>query len=118
MGGTQRLPRLVGRSRAAELILTGRIINASEAHRIGLVSEAVDADELPSRARQVAGTVAEHGPIAQRYAKEAVLKGQDMTMEQGLRLEADLSFILQSTVDRAEGIGSFLERRKPEYRDG
>ena len=68
------------------------------------------------RAKEIASTVANHGPIAARYLKEAVLKGMDSTLEQGLRLEADLNFILQSTSDRAEGISSFLNRRDPDYR--
>jgi enoyl-CoA hydratase/carnithine racemase len=64
----------------------------------------------------LASAIAGHGPIATRYVKEAVDKGLDLTLEQGLRLEADLSFLLQSTADRAEGIASFLERRRPDYR--
>ncbi len=115
-GGTQRLPRLIGRARALEMILTSRLIDAAEAKHIGLVSEiAAPSDVLP-RAQEIASAIAKHGPIASRYLKEAVLHGLDMTLSQGLRLEADLSFLLQSTADRAEGIDSFLERREPDYR--
>lgn len=115
-GGTQRLPRLVGRGRAMELILTSRTLDAQEAVGMGLVNEMVQADKVLSRAREVALLIAGHGPIAARYLKEAVLKGLDLALEQGLRLEADLSVVLQSTADRAEGIRSFLERRPPRYR--
>lgn len=115
-GGTQRLPRLVGRGRAVEMALTSRLVDAQEALEIGLVSQVVEPDRVLRRSLELASAIADHGPIAARYLKEAVLKGLDMTLEQGLRLEADLSFLLQSTADRAEGIRSFLEKRKPEYK--
>lgn len=116
-GGTQRLPRLIGQSIALEMILTGRIARASDSVDAGLVnwaqSGAADASEY---AHGLATRMAAHAPIAARYLKETLLKGADMTLAQGLALEADLSVILQSTSDRAEGIGSFLERRAPRYR--
>lgn len=115
-GGTQRLPRVVGRSRAVEMLLTGRVIQAGEALRIGLVAETVDTGDAAARANELAEVIASHGPTALRYVKEAVLTGSDGPIENGLRLEADLSFLLQSTHDRREGISSFLERRTPEYR--
>ena len=117
-GATQRLPRLVGPSWARDLIFTGRIIDASQALELGLVNQVVAADQLQFRARKVAESIAAGAPIAARYAKEAVQAGMDMTLSQGLRLEADLNILLHSTADRAEGIRSFVERRNPEFRDG
>ncbi len=115
-GGTQRLPRLIGRSRAMDMLLTGRAVAAAEALEIGLVNEVVERERATERAMELASLIAGHGPVALRYLKEAVLNGMDGTLEQGLRLEADLSFLLQSTQDRSEGISSFLERRGPTYR--
>ncbi|NOQ20394.1 MAG: hypothetical protein GQ571_10550 [Desulfobacterales bacterium] len=115
-GGTQRLSRLVGKGKAIELILTGEMINAQEAHRIGLVNRIVEAKELLSAVTEMAHAVASKGPIALRYAKEAVLQGLDMTLEQGLRLEADLYFILHTTRDRTEGIKAFQKKRKAKYK--
>ena len=114
-GGTQRLPRLVGRTRALEMLLTSHLLNAEEACRWGLVNMVVEPEQLLSRAKEMALEVATGAPIASLYTKEAVLKGMDMTLAQGLGLEADLSIILQSTSDRAEGIRSFLERRSPDF---
>ena len=116
-GGTQRLPRLIGLGRATGFVLTGRLVDAGEAHRIGLVNETVSPDEVVSRSLALASLLASHGPAAQRFTKEAVLHGQDLKLDQGLRLEADLSFLLHGTADREEGIASFRERRPPEYRD-
>jgi enoyl-CoA hydratase/carnithine racemase len=117
-GGTQRLPRLVGPAWARDVVLTGRIIDATQAMALGLVSEVVAGGELPARARRLAETVAAGAPIAARYAKEAIGAGMDLTLAQGLRLEADLNILLQSTADRAEGIQSYLQRREPEFRGG
>ena len=117
-GGTQRLPRLVGPAWARDMVLTGRIIDAPQALGLGLVSEVVAGAELLARARQLAETVAAGAPIASRYAKEAIGAGMDLTLAQGLRLEADLNILLQSTADRAEGIQSYLQRREPEFRGG
>ena len=109
--GTQRLPRIVGRGKATEMILIAEPIDADEAYRIGLVSRVVPGRSLRKQARETAGRLASRAPIAVRYAKEAVGKGMDMTLDQGLRLEADLSFLLQTTADRAEGIEAFLQKR-------
>ena len=115
-GGTQRLPRLIGQGRALEMIMTARTVDAREALALGLVDRVVDRNSVVEEAVGLADTIAQHGPIAVRYAKEAVRVGQDLSMAQGMRLEADLNILLQSTEDRAEGIRSFIEKRKPEYK--
>jgi enoyl-CoA hydratase len=115
-GGTQRLPRIVGKGKATEMILTAEPVDAAEAYRIGLVSRVVPSQKLHDEAEEIARKLIARAPIAVRYAKEAVNKGMDLTLAQGLRLEADLSFLLQSTKDRAEGIKAFLEKRKPTFK--
>ncbi len=114
-GGTQRLPRLVGKGKATEMLLTAEPIDAEEAYRCGLVCKVVPAENLEREAESLANTLASRAPIAVRYAKEAINKGMDMTLDQGLRLEADLSFLLQSTEDRDEGIKAFIEKRKGQF---
>lgn len=115
-GGTQRLPRIVGRGKATEMILIAEPIDAREAYRIGLISKIVPGEKLAEEAEEIAKRLVSRAPIAVRYAKEALNKGMDMTQEQGLRLEADLSFLLQTTADRAEGIKAFLEKRTPHFK--
>lgn len=115
-GGTQRLARLVGPGRATELLLTGELIDAPEAWRIGLINRLVERETLQAVVESVAAQIAQAAPIAARYAKEAVVKGMDISLDQGMRLEADLSILLHTTRDRAEGIRSFLERRSPRFR--
>ncbi len=115
-GGTQRLSRIIGRGKALEMLLTADAISAAEALEIGLVSKVVPADALAGEVAKLAETIASKGPIALRYLKEAVLKGMDMTLEQGLKLEADLYFLLHTTSDRTEGVKSFLEKRTPKYK--
>lgn len=115
-GGTQRLPRLVGRGKALELLFLGTLIDAQEAHRIGLVNCLAPSPKLMATARELAQLALSRGPIALRYAKEAVSQGIDLTLEQGLRLEADLNVILQTTEDRAEGVKAFLEKRTPKFK--
>jgi len=114
-GGTQRLSRLVGKGKALEMILTGEVIDAQEALRMGLVHRIVSATELREAAMKTAREMASKSPVALRYAKEAVYKGMDMTLEQGLRLEADLYLLIHTTKDRTEGIQAFLEKRKPQF---
>lgn len=114
-GGTQRLSRLVGRGKAMEMILTGEAIDVQEAYRIGLVNRVVRANELMEVAMNIAQEMASRGPIALRYAKEAIYKGMDQTLEQGLRLEADLYFLLQTTSDRIEGVTAFREKKTPRF---
>jgi enoyl-CoA hydratase len=115
-GGTQRLPRIVGRGKALEMILAGEAVDAQEALRTGLVSQVTPRERLMAKAEALAGRIAARGPIAVRYAKEAVSRGLDMTLEQALRYETDLTIILQTTEDRAEGVRAFLEKRTPEFK--
>jgi enoyl-CoA hydratase len=115
-GGTQRLARLVGRGKALELILTAETITAAEALEIGLVNKVVR-KELAAEASALAESIASKGPIALRFIKEAVNKGLDLTLEQGLRLEGDLYFLLHTTADRSEGINAFLKKRAPKFKN-
>lgn len=114
-GGTQRLPRIVGRAKAIEMILSGEPIDAAEAYRVELVSQVVPVEELLTVAEAMAAKLATHGPIALRFAREAIARGSDMTFDQGLHLEMDLYALLQTTHDRAEGIRSFKEKRPPKF---
>ena len=114
-GGSQRLPRIIGRARALELLLTGRSVSASEALEMGLVNVVTPGQTLEATAIDLGQTIAAAAPIAVRYVKEAVYKGLDMSLAQGLNLEADLSFILQTTQDRRRGIQAFLNKTKPQF---
>jgi enoyl-CoA hydratase/carnithine racemase len=115
-GGTQRLSRIVGKANALELVLTAKIVDAQEALRIGLINSAVSSEAVLPAALQVGKEIASKGPIAVRYIKEAVQKGMDLTLDQGLRLEADLYLSLHTTTDRTEGIEAFRNKRKPLFR--
>src|SRR5262245_18628609 len=114
-GGTQRLPRLIGRGKALEMILSGGRVSAAEALRIGLVERVVPAAELRAHAQEFARTLATKAPVALRYAKEAVVKGLELPLADGLRLENDLSTLLRTTEDRVEGARAFLEKRPPRW---
>ena len=114
-GGTQRLPRLVGKGKALEMILTGEMIDVQEAHRIGLINRVVPKHELEKTVMDIAEEMASKSPIALRYAKEAINAGLDLTLEQGLHLEADLYMLLHTTSDRTEGIQAFQKKRKPQF---
>jgi len=114
-GGTQRLPRLVGQGKALELILTSETVDAQEALRIGLLSKVIPSGELAQEVEKLASKLSSYAPIAMRYAKEAVTKGMDLTLDQGLNMEADLYFLIQTTSDRMEGIRAFLEKRPPHF---
>ena len=115
-GGTQLLPRIVGKGKAMEMILTGEVIDATQAYNIGLVNKVVPLEELMPTVKDMAMAVTSKAPISLRYAKEAIHKGLDLTLEQGLRLEADLYHLLQTTEDRTEGIKAFQERRTPQFK--
>jgi len=114
-GGTQRLSRLVGKGKALEMILTGRQIDCLEAQRIGLVNKIVSLETVLTAAEEMAREMASKGPISLQYTKEAVNKGMDMTLEQGLRLEADLYMLIHTTRDREEGIKAYQEKRQPDF---
>lgn len=114
-GGTQRLPRLVGMGRARELILTGRIISADEAERIGLVTRVVHADALMAEARALAAHLADLSPIALGLAKET-LSSADIAFAEGLRIERENVARSFATDDQREGTAAFLEKRQPVFR--
>ena len=114
-GGTQRLPRLVGRGKALEMILTGMRVPAAEALRIGLVERVVPVSELMPAAQGLARDIAAKAPIALRYAKEAVVSGLGLPLQDGIRLENALATLLRTTEDRVEGARAFVEKRKPKW---
>jgi enoyl-CoA hydratase len=115
-GGTQRLPRLVGKGRALQLILSGEIINAQEAYRIGLVNEIVPAADLITRAEAILKKIASNAPIAVKFALEAANKGMDTSQGEGLLLEASYFGLCAATEDKKEGTTAFLEKRAPQFR--
>jgi enoyl-CoA hydratase len=114
-GGTLRLPRLVGKGRALELLLTGQMIDAQEAWRIGLVNRVVPPDQLLAESERLLATILENGPLAIRGILEAVDVGLDVSLENGLLLEADLFGLLSGTEDMREGTRAFLEKRKARF---
>ncbi|HTT67788.1 MAG TPA: enoyl-CoA hydratase-related protein [Gemmatimonadales bacterium] len=114
-GGTQRLPRIVGRGNALHLLLTGEQIGAAEALRIGLVSRVVPADQLLAEADRLMRTILANGPLALRLTMEAVDRGLDVTLEEGLRLEADAFGLVAATDDMKEGLTAFLEKRPAKF---
>jgi enoyl-CoA hydratase len=116
-GGTQRLPRLIGAAHALRMLLTGAVIDGGEAMRLGLVTYVASGRAALDRAAgEAVRAVTSRGPVAARLAKEAVRKGCDLTLDQGIRLEEDLYALLQTTADRAEGVRAFLDKRKPLFR--
>jgi enoyl-CoA hydratase len=115
-GGTVRLPRLVGRGRALELLLTGKMIDAAEAHRIGLVNLVVSQERLVTEAETLLRGILQNGPLAIRACLEAVDVGLDMTLDEALLLEASHFGLLSSTADMREGTQAFTEKRAPVFR--
>jgi enoyl-CoA hydratase len=113
---TQRLPRLVGLGRAMEMILTGQPLTADEALRVGLVNRVVDPEALLPTCVEIATTIASRGPVAVRFALEAVQRGLDGTLEEGSWLEQALFGLLWTTDDMKEGTGAFLEKRPPAFK--
>jgi enoyl-CoA hydratase len=115
-GGTVRLPRLVGRGRALELLLTGQMIDAQEAYRIGLVNRVVPADRLMNETEQILRSILENGPLAVRACLEAVDTGLDVGVDEALLLEANLFGLLSGTADMREGTSAFAAKRKPQFK--
>ena len=114
-GGTQRLPRLVGKGRALQLILSGEIIGAPEAHRIGLVNEVVPAAELIARAEAILRQIFANAPIAVTYSLEAVNRGMETSQAEGMAIEASLFGLCGGTEDKTEGTQAFLHKRPPQF---
>jgi enoyl-CoA hydratase/carnithine racemase len=115
-GGTQRLPRLVGRGRALQLILSGATINAQEAYRIGLVNEIVPRGELMARAEAILAQITVNAPLAIRFSLEAVNKGLETSQAEGLVIESSLFALCAASEDKKEGTAAFLERRAPQFK--
>jgi enoyl-CoA hydratase len=115
-GGTQRLPRLVGKGRALQLILSGEMISAQEAYRIGLVNEVVPAAELIARAEAILQKIASNAPLAIKFALEAANMGMETSQSAGLLLEASYFGLCAATEDKKEGTIAFLEKRQPQFR--
>jgi enoyl-CoA hydratase len=115
--GTQRLPRLVGKGIALELMITGNLIDAAEAHRIGLVNKVVEPGQAVAEAEGLLKVILSKGPVAVRYAMEAVYKGMDLPFADACALEAKLFGAVCGTDDMKEGTGAFLEKRKAEFKN-
>jgi enoyl-CoA hydratase/carnithine racemase len=116
MGGTQRLPRLVPFGKAAEMMFTGDSIDAQEAYRIGMVNKVVPLAELMPTTMKIAEKICQAGPIAVRAIKQAMYQGVDVSMEQGLQIEAFLLGYAFNSEDFDEGIKAFIEKRKPDFK--
>ena len=115
-GGTQRLPRVVGRGRGLEMILTGDPVDAETALRYGLVNKVAPAEELRAVTEKLARRILMRGQLAVGIALESVLRGTETSIEEGLRIEADMFGLVASTQDMREGLNAFLEKRKPNFK--
>ncbi len=115
-GGTQRLPRFVPRAKAAEILLTGQPIDAQEAYRIGLVNKVVPLAQLMPTAKQLAETICKVGPLGVRATKESMIRGYNMPLDEGLKLEKELANRIRNTEDFMEGARAFAEKRPPAYK--
>jgi enoyl-CoA hydratase len=115
-GGSQRLPRLVGKGRATQLLLTGDMIGAAEAYRIGLVNKVVAADRLMNEARDMLKTILANGPLAVALCIEAIDRGLEMSLEEGMILEANHFGLLAATEDMREGTRAFMDKRAPAFK--
>jgi enoyl-CoA hydratase len=114
-GGTQRLPRLVGKGRALQLILTGEVISAQEAYRIGLVNEIVPSSNLIPRAEAILNQIISNAPLGVKFSIEAVNKGLEASVSEGLLLEASLFAVCAGSEDKKEGTSAFLAKRAPRF---
>lgn len=115
-GGTQRLPRLIGTGKAAEMLFTGKIIDANEAYHIGLVNAVVAFEKLLGTAKEWAESISIAAPLAVRAIKEAMYTGLSTTLEEGLRIESYFAHYMEKSEDLSEGINAFKEKRKPKFR--
>ena len=115
-GGTIRMPRFIPRAIAAEILLTGNRISAAEALRVGLVSRVVPRDQLMDTAKEIANTIISRGPLGVRATKEAMIRGYNMTLEEGLALEQQLAAHIRTTEDFMEGARAFAQKRPPEFK--
>ena len=116
-GGTQTLPRTIGRGKALELLFTSDRIDANEAYRVGLVNQVFSRDELYPAAEAMAERIMSCAPIAVRYAKEAITRGLDLSLEEGLALESKLAALVAKTEDASEGIKALVDRRSPRFQN-
>lgn len=116
-GGTQRLPRLIGQARALEIILSGKSIDAAEAERIGLINQIVEGTDPIALGREFAAQFTGYSLCASLLAREAIQRASEVSLEDGLKIEADLSTLAYQTVDAVEGMNAFVEKRKPVFKD-
>lgn len=112
-GGTQRAPRLIGRSQAMWMIFTGERLDAADALRVGLVNKVVPTETLMEEVRKVSEMISANAPLGVQYAKEAIVRGEKVSLEEGIRIETDLNMFMDTTDDYAEAARAFVEKRRP-----